>query len=186
MPAAGGPMICPSVGASPRVPKNMQKPIWMTLFAVTVIMTVGPLGGCYRSTDRQGNVAVVEPVHRAAVLSVHQRRPLSAGCQYGLQLSNELRTEIRDLTLHFTAYSLADDRLQTVTRQFFGIKPTQQQSVQINFAFQCERIKQIEVGDFGRCMVGELTLRSAQPGSCLDLVDIRQSRYVKLIKAKKF
>jgi hypothetical protein len=134
----------------------------------------------------QENVAVVETVHRAAVLSVHQRRPLNNGCQYVFQLTNKLTTEIRDLTLRFTAYSLADDHLQTVTRQFFGIKPTQQQSAHINFAFQCDQIKRIEVGDFGRCMVGELTLRSAQPGDCLDLVDIRKSRFVELFKAGKF
>ena len=164
----------------------MQKVIWTTPFTCAVVLMVGCLGGCYRSPGSQENVAAVEPVHQAAVLSVHQRRALSTGCQYGLQLTNKLTTEIRDLTLHFTASSRADDHLQTVTRQFFGIKPTQQQSVQINFAFQCDQIKRIEVGDFGRCMVGELTLRSAQPGGCLDLVDIRQGRLVELIKAEKF
>ena len=149
---------------------------------LVVIATASSLSGCSRMAG-QREEAVTDTDHRTAVLRLHQRTLLSKGCRYGLTLTNNLTAEIRDLALHFTAYSESDMRLQSVTRGFFGIKPTQQQFIEIRFAFECSQIRRIEVGGFRRCMVGELTLRSTQPGSCLNLVDVRQSRFVELIKA---
>ena len=169
-------------GGKLRTMNSMRNAVWMTPLILVAMLMASSLGGCYRSMDVQEN-AVVATGRQAAVLSLHQRKPLSNGCQYGLTLTNNLTVEIRDLTLHFTAYGGTDDRLQTVTRQFFGVKPTRQQFAEISFAFPCYQVKRIEVGDFGRCMVGELGLRSSEPGRCLDLVDIPRSRFVELVKS---
>lgn len=173
---------CGKGEASVQATKNMREIIWMGPAIIVVIAIASSLSGCSRMLGQRED-AVTDTGHRAAVLRLHQRTPLSNGCRYGLTLTNNLIAEIRDLALHFTAYSESDMRLQSVTRGFFGIKPTQQQFVEIRFAFGCSQIKRIEVGSFRRCIVGELTLRSAQPGDCLNLLDIRQSRFVELIKA---
>ena len=150
---------------------------------LVVIVMAASLSGCSRTTGQRDD-PVTDTARRAAVLSLHQRTSLNGHCRFGLTLTNNLNVEVRDLVLKFTAYSENDARLQSVTRGFFGIRPTLQQFAEIYFAFECSRIQQIQVGGFGRCMVGELTLRSTQPGSCLNLVDVRQSRFVELIKAE--
>lgn len=163
--------------------KNMPEKIWMAPAILVVIAIASCLGGCSWKANQREDV-ITDTGRRTAVLRLHQRTPLSRGCRYGLILTNHLTTEIRDLALHFTAYNEADVRLQSVTRGFFGVKPTLQQYVEIKFAFGCGEIRRIEVGGFGRCMAGELTLRSAQPASCLNLVHILPSRFVRLIKAE--
>ena len=171
-----------------RVTKTNMRPILL------VIAVAYLLSGCARSpsrplaTDRHPPVQREEPIRvtdrPAAVLSLHQYRELNGVCRYGLTLTNNLTTEIRDLGLHFTAYNESDIRLHSVTRGFQGVRPTQGQFAEVRFPFECRRIRWIEVGAFGRCIVGELTRRSSQAGSCLDLVDIPKSRFVELVKGE--
>jgi hypothetical protein len=130
----------------------------------------------------QRQAPVTDTGRPSAVLSLHQRTELTNGCRYGLTLSNNLAVDISDLPLVFTAYNENGVRLQAVTRAFFGIRPTQQQFAEITFQVGCERIKRIEVGDPGRCIVGELTRRSSEPGACLRLVDIPKSPLIDVAK----
>jgi len=163
--------------------KNIRPTTGIAACVLVTMALTGTLSGCVQTTGQRED-AVTDTARRTAVLSLHQRTLLNGTCRYGLTLTNNLNVEIRDLTLRFTAYDSADTRLQSVTRGFFGVKPTLRQFTQINFAFDCNRIKRIQVGGFGRCMVGELTLRSATPGACLNLVVIAESPFVELTKAE--
>ena len=166
----------------------------MRLILLVIVIT-SILSGCSRSPSRPLATDRLPPVQRedpvtdtgrpAAVLSLHQYRQVNEVCRYGLTLTNNLTTEIRDLSLHFTAYNETGTRLHSVTRGFQGVHPTQGQFAEIRFPFECRQIQRIEVGAFGRCMVGELTRRSSQAVSCLEIVDIPQSRFVELIKAEE-
>lgn len=120
----------------------------------------------------------------AAVLSLHRKTPLVNGCRYGLTLTNNLPFEITDLGLRFTARREGGVVLNGVTRSFFRISPTQQQFHEITFEIDCDRIDYIEVSDPGRCIMGGLTRQSAQPGQCLEFVEIPQSPFVTLVKAR--
>jgi hypothetical protein len=149
------------------------------------------LGGCSQSAPRtkdsvlsvQREDPITDTGRQRAVLSLHVRTEPSSGCLYGLTLTNNLPVEIRDLPLRFSAYGELDVPLQSVTRGFVSVRPTESQFTQINFAFACRNIRRIEVGAFDRCIVGDLTRRSADASSCLNLVDIPQSQFVELIKA---
>jgi len=164
--------------------KTTLKTIWVASVGLIPIAIAFSLSGCVRDTSPR-NVVAADSASRAAVLRLRRRTQLGRGCRYGLTLTNNLVSEIRDLPLRFTAIDQANMRLQTVTRGFFGIKPTLQQYVEISFVFNCSQIRRIEVGGFGRCMVGELTLRSARPGSCLDLVDVLPSQFVNMSKTEE-
>lgn len=166
-----------------QVKKYMLGTIRIASALFLVIAIASSLSACSHIKNQHEDV-INESVRRAAILELAESTLLSSGCRYGLTLTNNLTVEIRDLTFRFMAYNGAGVRLQTVTRGFFGIKPTLQQYVQISFGFECSEIRRIEVGGFGRCSVGELKLRSKQPGSCIDLVDISPNPFVQLIKTK--
>ncbi len=169
----------------------MDKTSW-----ILFLMVASVLAGCSRSpvgiarlegATGEGPVQQVEPVtdtgRPAAVLSLHRKTPLPNGCRYGLTLTNNLPFEINDLPLRFTARQEGGVALGAVTRGFFSITPTQQQFREIVFQIECDRIDYVEVSDPGRCIMGELTRKSAQPGQCLERVDVPASPLARLIKA---
>ena len=168
----------------------MRKTSWMLFLTVAAV-----LAGCSRSpvgiarlegATGEGPVQQSEPVtdtaRSAAVLSLHRKTPLVNGCRYGLTLTNNLPFEINDLPLRFTARQEGGVALGAVTRGFFSIAPTQQQFREIVFQIECDRIDYIEVSDPGRCIMGELTRKSARPGQCLERVDIPDSPFARLVK----
>jgi hypothetical protein len=160
----------------------------LALLPLVVSACTGSTVGIANLEGAPGTAPVqqAEPItstgREAAVLSLHRKTPLVNGCRYGLTLSNNLPFEIVDLGLRFTARREGGVALQAVTRSFFSIRPTQQQFREISFQIDCDRIDYIEVSDPGRCIMGGLTRQSAQPGQCLELVDVPQSVFVALVK----
>lgn len=179
-----------SLGVTPARRAQVRSPGWILL---PVVLTL--LAGCSRSpvgiarlegATGEGPVQQAEPVtdtgRPAAVLSLHRKTSLVDGCRYGMTLSNNLPFEINDLPLRFTARQQGGVALGAVTRGFFSITPTQQQFREITFQIDCDRIDYIEVSDPGRCIMGELTRKSARPGQCLERVDIPDSPFARLVK----
>ena len=167
----------------------MNKTIWI----LATISLPAIFAGCSSSVVGLANmegaaVQRADPItstgREAAVLSLHRKTPLVNGCRFGLTLTNNLPFEIADLGLRFTARREGGVVLEGVTRSFFRISPTQQQFHEITFQIDCNLIDYIEVSDPGRCMMGGLTRQTAQPGQCLELVDIPQSPFVTLVKAR--
>lgn len=173
-----------------RRPVWMHKTNWILLAAVLPVLvgcSGSPVGiSRLEGAPGKGVVQQAEPVtdtgRQAAVLSLHRKTALIDGCRYGFTLTNNLPFEINDLPLRFTARQEGGVALAAITRSFFSIAPTQQQFREIRFQIDCDRIDYVEVSDPGRCIMGELTRQSAQPGQCIERVDIPDSPFVRLVK----
>lgn len=89
---------------------------------------------------------------------------------------------ISDRVAHLGGMFGVAGRHRKTGRRARAVVPTQQQYREINFQIDGDRIDYIEVSDPGRCIMGELTRQSAQPGQCIERVDIPDSPFVRLIK----
>jgi hypothetical protein len=121
---------------------------------------------------------------QAAVLNANMRTSYDDACKYGVTLTNNLPYTITNLSVRFAAYIRGDIRYQEITRNFFDVRPTNEQFREITFGqIPCDRIDHIEVFDPGHCTMGKLTRFSSQPGDCGKYVDIAPSPYVRMYKA---
>jgi hypothetical protein len=168
-----------------------MKSLVALLLAVTVPLLSGGCsrGGAIGSTTLEATPGspvqyrldpVVDTGRPAAVLSLHSKLETLQGCGYGLTLTNNLEFEIKRMEIRFAAYGHKDVLLDEATANFFGVRPTSGQYVEINFPFTCDRIGYLLMIDPGRCTMGELEERSAQPGQCLAYVDVPANPYVRL------
>jgi len=117
------------------------------------------------------------------VLSLHKKYAYEDSCKFGLTLTNNLPYKITNISFRFAAYLKGDVFYRHVTRNFFEIDPTNRQYREITFSqVTCDEISYIEVGDPGRCAMGDLTRFSSGPGDCIKHVYIAQTPYVRLVK----
>jgi hypothetical protein len=122
----------------------------------------------------------------AAVVNVNMRTSYQDACKYGVTLTNNLPYKITNISVRFAAYIKNNIKYDEITRNFFEVKPTEEQFREITFSqIKCPEIDHIEVSDPGRCAMGKLTRFSAQPGDCGKYVDIAPSPYVRMYKAKQ-
>jgi hypothetical protein len=118
-----------------------------------------------------------------ARLEVERRDALANGCKYGLRLTNNLDETIRSLVLRFTAYKPGSIAYDTVTRDFFNIKPTDSQYQTILFrGLTCDQIMQVDVDAADKCRVGGHTSYWYGEDRCIGGIDIIESDLVKIFK----
>jgi hypothetical protein len=123
---------------------------------------------------------VIDTGKKSAVLSLHVRKATPKGCGYGMTLTNNLAKEIKRFGLQFGAYNHKDVELENASVNFFGIRPTGSQYMEITYSFTCDQIAYLKVIDQGHCAGGPLEERAAEPGQCLSYVELPLNPYVQL------
>lgn len=169
---------------------TMAKLGFLSLAGCGVLLTLGcartPATGTTTLDETPGSPVVsrAEPVidtgRKAAVLSLHVKKATPKGCGYGMTLTNNLATEIKRFALQFAAYNHKDVKLEDAGVNFFGVRPTGSQYMEITYSFTCDQIAYLQVVDQGHCAGGPLEERAAEPGQCLSYVDIPPNPFVRL------
>jgi hypothetical protein len=119
-----------------------------------------------------------------AVLRVSHVDELEGGaCRLGIILQNNLPYKIKSLSFRFTAYKSESLPYNSVTRNFFEVKPTDQQYQKLFFrGLGCSAAHHIKVEDPGRCSMGELDKFSAMPGDCIEHIRVESSPLINITK----
>lgn len=138
----------------------------------------------------EAEVEKIEPVTQtgrpAAVLHVHMRKSYQNACKYGMTLTNNLPFKVTNLTFRLTAYVRGDVPFETLTRNFYQVRPGERQYREMTFQqVTCDEIDRIEVSDPGRCTLGELNPFTAEAGDCAKFTDVADSRLVDMVKKQR-
>lgn len=116
---------------------------------------------------------------KAAVLSVHLRKEFPDACMFGLTLTNNLDDKITNLSVRVAAYLRGGVRFDSVTRNFYEVRPTESQYRDLVFtAIRCQDIEYLSVSDPGRCAIGDANRFTTAEGDCVKFLDVAESRLV--------
>jgi len=128
---------------------------------------------------------VTDTGRQAAVFSVNVRKSFPDACLFGITLTNNLPYKITNLSYRVAAYINGDVFHSRVTRNFFELKPTEQQYRDVTFnQITCDQIDRLEISDPGRCSVGKLNRFSAEPGDCAKFTDVGPTSVVNVVKKR--
>ena len=104
-------------------------------------------------------------------------------CRIGVVLENRLPYRIKNLAFRFYAFKSETLPYDSVTRNFFEIKSTDDQYHRLFFrGIRCSDIHHIHVEDPGRCAMGDLDKFSTRPGDCLEHVRVEPSDLIRMVK----
>jgi hypothetical protein len=122
---------------------------------------------------------------KAAVLSVHLRQEFPDACMYGITLTNNLDTKVTNIAVRLSAYILDGVKYDTITRNFYELRPTETQYREVTFTkVKCSEIRYIGVSDPGRCAVGQANRFTTAEGDCAKYIDVADTRLVELRKER--
>jgi hypothetical protein len=122
---------------------------------------------------------------KAAVLSVHLRKEYGDACMYGVSLTNNLDVKVTNIAVRLSAYILNGVRYDTITRNFYELRPTETQYREVTFTgIKCSEIQYIGVADPGRCAVGQVNRFITEAGDCAKFIDVADTRLVSLRKER--
>ena len=104
-------------------------------------------------------------------------------CRFGMRLTNNLKLNIKSLSLRFQVFKKGDIPFEHFTRSFIDIKPTLSQYKDVNFVeLGCDEIDYMKVEGTRGCQAGNLTFYTSTAEQCLELVDVKPSDIVKISK----
>jgi hypothetical protein len=128
--------------------------------------------------------AALEEKKEQAVLALERRVERPNGCQFGVQLTNNLPYPIRTLVLHYSAYrdGVVYDT-QAARSGFAALRPGDRQFRHVEFTgISCKEISRLQVVGGDRCVMGDLHKFSEGTGMCLARVRVVQSDLVRFDK----
>jgi len=129
--------------------------------------------------------AVTSTGRKAAVLSVHMRKAFPDACMYGITLTNNLDLKVTNIAVRLAAYILDGVKYDTITRNFYELRPTETQYREITYTkVRCDEIRYIGVSDPGRCAVGTANRFTTAEGDCAKYIDVADSPLVQLRKER--
>lgn len=128
---------------------------------------------------------ITDTGRQAAVFSVNVRKSFPDACLFGITLTNNLPYKITNLSYRVAAYINGNVFHSQVTRNFFELKPTEQQYRDVTFhQVTCDQIDRLEISDPGRCSLGKLNRFSAEPGDCAKFTDVAPTSVVDVVKKR--
>ena len=157
------------------------------------LFVLGMLSGCASDEPKVNpnapKVTKVAPVtstgREAAVLNVNLRKEFPDACLFGITVTNNLPYKITNMSYRVVAFINGDVFHSQVTRNFFEIKPTEQQYRDVIFhQITCSQIDRLEIRDPGRCSLGKLNRFSTDPGDCAKFTDVAPSSLVDVVKQR--
>jgi hypothetical protein len=163
---------------------------------LALVLTL-PLAGCNNPFVKKSDVpnpnapkvtrvpVVKATGQKAAVMSVHLRKAYPDACMFGVTMTNNLDIKITNIAVRLSAYILDGVRYDTITRNFYELRPTETQYREVTFTgIQCSEIRYIGVSDPGRCAVGQANRFITDAGDCAKYVDVADTRLVDLRKER--
>lgn len=128
---------------------------------------------------------VTQTGRKAAVFNVNVRKSFPDACLFGITVTNNLPYKIKSISYRVGAYINGDVFHSQVTRNFFEIKPTEQQYREVTFhQISCDQIDRLSINDPGRCSLGELDRFAAEPGDCAKFTDVAPSSLIDVVKKR--
>jgi hypothetical protein len=140
--------------------------------------------GTWRYMETDDGLAPADEKERA-VLMLDRRVERPNGCQFGVQLANNLPYTINNLVLHYSAYRDNGVIYDTVAARsaFAALRPGDTQARLVDFTgIACRDIVRLQVVGGDRCSMGDLHRFSEGKGLCLARVRVVESKLVRFDK----